>query len=241
VQHGTLRSELDEPAVLPAAFADLAARISWLQSEYESGRLTRSAFADALDTAKVGHTDGSLWTVGVSSGQWYRKIPGGRGWEAALPPDGDITTRSQAAAVADEAAPVVPQWMEQSVPLPAVSGPDVVNGDGGAGTPWPEVTGAASTTALPSVKSYGFDDLIDDDGVWTSTWDAAVGTAEQNPAAPHAVWGDIPTHTGDAPTADDTPTAASPGETTGDRRAAKPEAGSSDADPGWEIPPEFLA
>jgi hypothetical protein len=185
-----LRSELDEPAVLPPAFSDLAAQVAHLQAEYESGRLTRSSLAEQLDQAKVVHTDGSQWTIGASSGQWYLKLAGGGGWQAALPPEGTDP------AIAAPSTP--PGVLEPVSPLGTTTAPDMTAGTGEVTTPWPEVHGAASTQPLPALNNPSAD-LIDDDGVWDVNWETAgrAGTSYENDVADwdtttppgHPVWG----------------------------------------------------
>jgi hypothetical protein len=166
VQHGTLRSELDEPAVLLPAFSELAARVAELMASYDAGHLTRSALAGELDTAKVTHTDGSVWTIGVSSGQWYRRLSGVGTWEAALPPDGATTT------VDNDLTADGPAWLQDTPRIAPAPAPDTISGFGSPAAPWPDLHAGASGEPLPENRT---DDgyLIDDDGVWESNWEAA--------------------------------------------------------------------
>jgi hypothetical protein len=170
-----LRSELDEPAVLLPDFADLAAQVAELMASYDAGHLTRSELATRLDDAKVTHTDGSVWTIGVSSGQWYSKYVGTENWSAALPPDGNTEPTLSPVTVS------TPSWLAQTPRLAPPAAPDTLSGFGTPSAPWPSVNTRPSGELLPSNAS---DDgyLLDDDGVWESTWEAAARPSAAVPA-----------------------------------------------------------
>jgi hypothetical protein len=84
---GTLRSELDEDATLEGAFAELYARFVTLRDSYDNGRLDAHSFGMALRDLRVIDTDGYQWTIGATTGKWYRRNQqeGGRWTSAPLP------------------------------------------------------------------------------------------------------------------------------------------------------------
>lgn len=89
---GTLRSELDEDVALEGAFAELYARFGALRDSYDSGRLDARSFGLALRDLRVIDTDGYQWTIGATTGKWYRRNQqeGGQ-WASAPVPAGTGT------------------------------------------------------------------------------------------------------------------------------------------------------
>jgi hypothetical protein len=84
---GTLRSELDDDVTLDGAFAELLARFSSLRDSYMAGRLEAKAFGRLLRDLRVLDGDGFQWTVGASTGRWYRRnVQDGGQWMAAPAP-----------------------------------------------------------------------------------------------------------------------------------------------------------
>lgn len=89
---GTLRSELDEDVVIEGAFAELYARFGALRDSYDNGRLDARSFGLALRDLRVIDTDGYQWTIGATTGKWYRRNQqeGGQ-WASAPVPAGTGT------------------------------------------------------------------------------------------------------------------------------------------------------
>lgn len=89
---GTLRSELDEDVALEGAFAELYARFGALRDSYDSGRLDARSLGLALRDLRVIDTDGYQWTIGATTGKWYRRNQqeGGQ-WASAPVPAGTGT------------------------------------------------------------------------------------------------------------------------------------------------------
>lgn len=89
---GTLRSELDEDVTLEGAFAELYARFGALRDSYDSGRLDARSFGLALRDLRVIDTDGYQWTIGATTGKWYRRNQQeGIQWASAPVPAGTGT------------------------------------------------------------------------------------------------------------------------------------------------------
>jgi len=84
---GTLRSELDEDITLEGAFAELYARFGALRDAYDGGRLDTRSYGLALRDLRVLDSDGYQWTIGATTGKWYRRNQreGGQWSSAPLP------------------------------------------------------------------------------------------------------------------------------------------------------------
>jgi hypothetical protein len=82
---GTLRSELDEPEVLPAVMASIFAEYIELRQRYDEGITSEAEFSQELKGLIFIDKAGDEWTLGASSTRWYRRRPGGH-W-VATPPD----------------------------------------------------------------------------------------------------------------------------------------------------------
>lgn len=165
--HGTLRSELDEPSQLLPAFEKLVTAITHAQADYDRGVLTRQALAERLAELTVVGPDGGEWTLGATTGQWYRRFNNGD-WTSALPPeadeDGAVTPGVPAA---HDPAPfdAVAAFLTAPAAETAGEGPP-------AEAPHPAVGRYASTEPLPAVGATEAV-AVDDTGVWTSGWDAS--------------------------------------------------------------------
>jgi hypothetical protein len=83
---GTLRSELDEGSDLDWAFGSLEASVSAVRAAYLSHRLPPHMAAMLLTELRLNGSDGAEWTVGATSGNWWRKT-GGQ-WEVVGAPEG---------------------------------------------------------------------------------------------------------------------------------------------------------
>lgn len=255
-RHGILRSDLDEPAELPAAFAALADHIDRLRQQYESGHLTRAAFAAALDVAKYRAPDGTVWTVGADSGQWYRQFPGSSVWEQALPPEqvpaAGIETNGVAAQLDDGTSDVAtPEHARPAIALGAVPAPAVADANGwftarlettaplptpsevlapASGTevtaPWPSVSARGSRVPVSAPSPAG--------GYGDDVTDATTAGASDDFAA--TVWES-------ALWAQPTPGDAADASTTNEVRhllAGDAEFGDDDSDGDLDLPPELL-
>jgi hypothetical protein len=82
---GTLRSELDEPEVLPAVMEAIFEEYLELRHGYDEGTTSEAEFSLQLKSLIFIDRAGDEWTLGASSTRWYRRRPGGH-W-IATPPD----------------------------------------------------------------------------------------------------------------------------------------------------------
>lgn len=142
IQHGTLRSELDEPAELPPEFSALAEKFDELRQSYDAGELSRAEFAESLSGVAVTSHDGSVWTIGATTGQWYRRFSGGNRWEPAMPPEAGSAAAVTGSKPSDA-------WTSPTAPLAA--SPHMVETDplGAVEMPFPSVTGKGSLAPPP--------------------------------------------------------------------------------------------
>lgn len=85
---GTLRSELDQDDDgLHPDFGVLADLVLSVRSAYTAWKLTPEQAAGLLGEMVLLGDDGYQWTLGVTSGLWFRRPPGGV-WQRALGPQG---------------------------------------------------------------------------------------------------------------------------------------------------------
>lgn len=82
---GTLRSEFDEPAALPAVFARLLDDVEAVLAEHRNGTLDEHATAAQLSELTLTDADGAQWTLGATTRRWYRRTRGGS-WLPTPPP-----------------------------------------------------------------------------------------------------------------------------------------------------------
>lgn len=82
---GTLRSDFDAPEQLPPEFVAAQEAFAAVLDEWRAGRLDRAGAYAAIRDRCVVERAGETWTIGASSGSWYRKGVDGR-WVAARPP-----------------------------------------------------------------------------------------------------------------------------------------------------------
>jgi len=88
---GALRSEYDTPNVLPTAFIQLESVVQQLLWRWKKAEITAEITMQAMSDLVLTGQDGVLWTVGASSGRWYRRLPNqGAAWVIASPPPATI-------------------------------------------------------------------------------------------------------------------------------------------------------
>jgi hypothetical protein len=89
---GTLRSELDEDTPLEGAFAELYARFVSLRDAYDTGRVDTRSYGRALRDLRVIDPEGFQWTIGATTGRWYRRnYQEGGQWSSSPAPSGTGT------------------------------------------------------------------------------------------------------------------------------------------------------
>lgn len=82
---GTLRSEFDEDDVLPRVLTQVRDTYLGLRASFDAGEITKTELAEQLSGLRGRSPMGVEWTIGASSGSWYRRISG-TSWLAAAPP-----------------------------------------------------------------------------------------------------------------------------------------------------------
>lgn len=99
----------DEEAPMAAEFSLLIARVQQLLNRYHAGEIGALALAEALSNEKVIDTAGAEWTLGATSGAWYRRMPT-MDWAQVPPPGPSVKPRisltvTESGTVHDTAAP----------------------------------------------------------------------------------------------------------------------------------------
>lgn len=183
VYHGTLRSELDEPARLRPEFIGLIEEVGRWRIRYERNEITRAELAEALGALRAHTPDGAEWTLGATSGQWYRRYAGGE-WSPALPPEADEPTPAGPDVSEDQHFDALADFFDRhdtvaepgelpavpALPEGAVAVSDSHPDPAEAVDPWPAVTAGASFEDLPAAAPA--EAVIDEIGVWDTTWEA---------------------------------------------------------------------
>ena len=83
---GGLRSELDEGSQIHPAFASMAAAADSVRASFLSYAITPNKAAEAFRLLRVTDESDIEWTVGPSSGSWYRRRVGSSTWQPGPPP-----------------------------------------------------------------------------------------------------------------------------------------------------------
>lgn len=99
----------DEEAPMAAEFSLLVARVNQLLNRYHAGELGALELAEALSEERVEDIAGGEWTIGASTGAWYRRMPS-MDWAQVPPPGPNVKAKvklvvSEAGTVTDTAAP----------------------------------------------------------------------------------------------------------------------------------------
>jgi hypothetical protein len=83
---GGLRSELDEGSHLHPTFAALSAAADSVRASYLSYAITPTKAAETFRLLRLVDDNDIEWTVGPSSGTWYRRRVGSPAWQSGPPP-----------------------------------------------------------------------------------------------------------------------------------------------------------
>lgn len=83
---GGLRSELDEGSHLHPTFAAMSAAADSVRASYLSYAITPTKAAEAFHLLRLVDDNDIEWTVGPSSGSWYRRRFGSTGWQPGPAP-----------------------------------------------------------------------------------------------------------------------------------------------------------
>lgn len=235
---GTLRSELDESGSdLDEAFETLSTLSASARAAYLDYRLNPERAARLFQMLRLTANDGGEWTIGPTSGLWYRRELGTRDWRRASIPIGLSPTFDQA-----------PTWLTDGIGeyLLAAS-----NDDGQSSPMNPNdaftfgLPGGYADPLTPRFASFGagsvpppMPEAEDDDADWLlSEWEdfdrnldeLRVIRAEQGPAEDEVVEPTLPSRLPDDWDADKALTEAL-------NAPAEPSArtGSGPLDPAWE-------
>jgi hypothetical protein len=99
---GSLLSELDATSDLPQAFQELRVKFDRVKSHYDSGDLPAERYGDLLASLRCYDSQGTAWTIGASSGLWYRMVDDV--WIQWPPPYQDSVAAASAARIYSRAA-----------------------------------------------------------------------------------------------------------------------------------------
>lgn len=94
---GSLLSALDATGDLPQAFQELRLRFDQARALYGRGDLSAERYANVLSSMRCYDSEGRSWTIGASSGLWYRMIDDV--WVQSPPPYQSAAAISSAASV----------------------------------------------------------------------------------------------------------------------------------------------
>jgi hypothetical protein len=177
--HGALRSELDEPSRLPGAFEQLIEQVGQARHGFERGAITKIQLAAVLQGLRVVAPDGAEWTMGATSGRWYRRPIGGA-WVPALPPEADDEGRasfqqgSTPSHDNDDLLANIDEMLRNGVDLFDDSQQAAVPTENIS--PWPTVQSGASHAEPVSFQASPTS-VVDEHGSWDSSWDARSSSA----------------------------------------------------------------
>jgi hypothetical protein len=102
---GALRSELDDSDTgMHKTFETLASLAGTVRTAYLSYRITPEKAAELLQDLRVISGDGFEWTVGATSGTWFRRRTGEQTWSKSVMPIGVAP-----------APGTEPAWVEQGI------------------------------------------------------------------------------------------------------------------------------
>jgi hypothetical protein len=74
---------------LPPRFAALSGAVGDLFDDYRAGEMDAAEFAEAIASRRITDSRGVEWTIGATSGGWFRRDSSGT-WVAAMPPTTDV-------------------------------------------------------------------------------------------------------------------------------------------------------
>jgi hypothetical protein len=183
--HGVLRSELDEPEKLPRAFEQLIEEIGKARHAFERGDLTKVQLAEVLRNLRVVGPDGTEWTMGSSSGRWYRRPVGGT-WVPSLPPEEEGYSEAGFSGRQNLRTSTGPNQDDDflaNIDELLQGGLDTFGVDESVEStdsvaPWPAVSGQGSD-AEPMAYRATESSVVDESGVWSTSWEASGKSATE--------------------------------------------------------------
>ena len=99
---GSLLSVLDATGDLPPAFQELRRRFDQAKAHFDAGDLSAERYANLLASLRCFDPEGRSWTIGASSGLWYRMVEDV--WVQSPPPYQSASAISSAATLYQTAA-----------------------------------------------------------------------------------------------------------------------------------------
>lgn len=172
---GTLRSELDEGSDLDWAFGSLEASVSAVRAAYLSHRLPPHVAASLLSELKLQGSDGALWTVGASSGSWWRKS--GDQWEQSGSPEGIRVTGD------------IPSWVANGIGKEIAASESAARAAFGVEEPVPVAPVPIVVTPLTKPERASVEEEIN----WLlNEWDSGQSSHSNNHQVPKIGDADIP-------------------------------------------------
>lgn len=84
---GTLRSELDGDIEIDGSFTSLENSFSKVRQAFIQKKIPSQVAAEFFQRLVIKSSDGSEWTLGASTGSWYRREEGAS-WMQTSPPNG---------------------------------------------------------------------------------------------------------------------------------------------------------
>jgi len=85
---GGLKSEFDEGYSLSGVFNSLLAAADNIRNKYVKFEIDAEVAAELFAKLKIKDTNGNEWTIGASSGSWYRRFTNEKQWVSSNPPVG---------------------------------------------------------------------------------------------------------------------------------------------------------
>jgi len=85
---GGLKSEFDEGYSLSVEFNSLIAAADNIRDKYVKFEIDAEIAAELFAKLKIKDTNGNDWTIGASSGSWYKRFPNEKQWISSNPPVG---------------------------------------------------------------------------------------------------------------------------------------------------------
>jgi hypothetical protein len=147
---GSLLSSLDATGDLPPAFQDLRLRFDQAKAHFESSDMSPERYANLLAAMRCYDSDGRTWTIGATSGLWYRLVEDT--WVQSPPPYQSATAISSAAQLYYQAGTQANAEAGGQAPTPSSPTPS---------SPTPSSpTPSSPTPSAPEPLSSGREELL---------------------------------------------------------------------------------
>lgn len=150
----------DEEQPMAAEFSLLVARVNQLLGRYHAGEIGGLQLAEALAEEKVVDVAGGEWTLGATTGAWYRRMPT-MDWAQVPPPGPNVKPRikltvSDTGTVHDTAAPT-DVFAELYGETPGADEPPAASDEAWMGDAAPDAGWVAETPGLEGLTEVAGD------------------------------------------------------------------------------------